>query len=359
MYWLYFYALLIGYLGETGYIVNVPHLIRTGNIAALLFMPMSFLYISRTFNPRSWKWTDWLHFIPVLIYILDYSAFFLKPASEKIAIYHTIHRNVLSSTFSEGLFAPKWFHVSLRYLVMLGYWIIQFICLRKAIAGRDLSSKDDQPSLFIWLKWLTITQLILILPPLLNLIFQFEKFWIMAQFSGIFGSFVQGYFLLTKPEILYGLECTFKIEDFQVSNDVLPTGNAKNNSASLKIHSPITDKRKLELIQGIIEKLESHFNISKPYLKQGYGLADLSLELGCTTHLLSYIINKHYGMNFYSLINQFRIEACKEKLKLREYQQKTLEAIAHESGFQNRGTFIRAFKNYTGNTPSDFIKDLG
>jgi AraC-like DNA-binding protein len=242
---------------------------------------------------------------------------------------------------------------------MLGYWIMQFICLRKALVGRDLSSKDDQPSLFKWLKWLTITQLILILPPLLNLIFRFEKFWIIAQFSGIFASFVQGYFLLIKPEILYGLESTFKIEDFQVPNAALPSGGAKNNSTSLKIHSQITDQRKLELMQGIIEKLESHFSISKPFLKQGYGLADLSLELGCTTHLLSYIINKHYGMNFYSLINKFRIEACKEKLKLREYQQKTLEAIAHESGFQNRGTFIRAFKNYTGNTPSDFIKDLG
>ncbi|MGL6268978.1 MAG: helix-turn-helix domain-containing protein, partial [Chitinophagaceae bacterium] len=302
-------------------------------------------------NPRPWKWTDWLHFLPILFYVIDFSVFFLKPASEKIAIYNAIYGNRLFSAFNEGLFTPQWFHIYFRYIFMLAYWIIQFLCLRKAIAARDKSSKDDQPFLFIWLKWLTITQLILIIPPLINLVFRIEKFWIVAQFSGIFVSFVQGYFLLKKPEILYGLEPTFKMEDFQVSNTAMPSENAKNNT-------PITDQRKLELLKGIIEKMETHFCTNKPYLKQGYGLSDLSIELDCTTHLLSYIINKHYGMNFYSLINHFRIEACKEKLKLREYQQKTLEAIAHESGFQNRGTFIRAFKTYTGNTPSDFIKDL-
>lgn len=358
MYWSFFYALFIGSMGETGYIVYVPHLIRTGQIAALLFMPMSFLYIHRTFNPRPWKWTDWLHFLPVLIYLVDYSVFFLLPAAEKITVYHSIHGNVLASTFSEGLFAPKWFHVTLRYLVMVGYWIAQFICLRNAKSVNDTSFENDQPSLFIWLKWLSNTQLIIILPPLLNLIFHFEKFWIIAPFSAIIASFIQGYFLLMKPEILYGLEGTFRGEDIHVNKVALPSEKSNEEKSSLKNDTQITDQRRLELMKGIIEKLESHFLINKPYLKQGYGLSDLSTELGYTNHMLSFIINKHFGMNFYSLINQYRIEACKDKLKQGEYQQKTLEAIANESGFHSRATFIRAFKNHTGVTPSTFMRKI-
>lgn len=38
-----------------------------------------------------------------------------------------------------------------------------------------------------------------------------------------------------------------------------------------------------------------------------------------------------------------------------EHHAKTLEAIATESGFQNRVTFFRAFKKCTGMVPSEYL----
>lgn len=359
MYWAYFYSLLIGYLGETGYIVAVPHLIRTGQISALCFMPLSFLYVCRTINPKPWKWKQLIHFSPVIIYILDYSAFFLKPASEKIEIYRAIYGTRLVSAFGEGLFTPEGFHITLRYLVMLGYWLAQAYILKKAIFRENKENIITQFPIFSWLKWLTLSQLIIILPPILNLGFSFQKIWVLNQFSAIIASLVQGYFLLWKPEILYGFVRPFRQEDLQTA--ILPGKPARN---FLQIESPpkkesiVSEQLKFAAMREIVAKLEEHFNTNKPFLRQGYGLAELSHELGYSTHQLSYLINHHYGVNFYSLINKHRIKAYKEKLEQHEYRQKTLDAIAEECGFHSRATFIRAFKTQTGVTPSAYIRGL-
>jgi AraC-like DNA-binding protein len=37
---------------------------------------------------------------------------------------------------------------------------------------------------------------------------------------------------------------------------------------------------------------------------------------------------------------------------------KKLETIANEAGFNNRNTFISAFKKVTGIKPSEFLKDI-
>ena len=41
-----------------------------------------------------------------------------------------------------------------------------------------------------------------------------------------------------------------------------------------------------------------------------------------------------------------------------EYKYKKLEAIAEESGFNNRNTFAIAFRKVTGVNPSEFLRNL-
>ena len=104
--------------------------------------------------------------------------------------------------------------------------------------------------------------------------------------------------------------------------------------------------------------LGRHMEEHKPFLQQGFGLPDLARDLGCTTNQLSYLINNQFGMRFNTLINRYRVQACQDKLARMEFREKTLEALAHECGFHNRSTFINAFKQETGFTPSAYIKSL-
>lgn len=357
MYWVFFLALLIGYMNNTGLTRYVPHSFRTAHLFSLLFMPLSFLYVSMTFFPRKLRKADVLHFIPAILYLVDYSSFFLLPASEKLAVFDRIRNTPGMSDFGEGLIAPKGFHVAVRYMVMLGYFLAQSLVLGKVIRDRGKEATPSQASLLGWMKWLTVSQLVIILPPVLNLIFRFDiEIRVLNQFSGIIAAVMQGYFLLFRPEILYGWEGNPPNEpkDETISlNGEIRTRKPVNGQ---KVNSDSDDLKKKEWMDGLAEKLEEHLSLHRPYLRTGYNLPDLARELGCTTNQLSYLVNRRYGYNFNTLINHYRVEACKKKLAEEEYREKTLEAIARETGFQSRATFINAFKRVTGQTPSEFIR---
>ena len=108
----------------------------------------------------------------------------------------------------------------------------------------------------------------------------------------------------------------------------------------------------------IDEAIRRHFEEQKPFLQHGYSLRQLSDETHIPLHHLSAFINKHYKMNFNDFINEYRVDYCKEKLLNGECKQKKLEAIAGESGFNNRNTFTSAFKRVTGMNPSDFLRNM-
>ena len=111
-------------------------------------------------------------------------------------------------------------------------------------------------------------------------------------------------------------------------------------------------------VAEIDEAIRRHFEERKPFLQHGYSLRQLSDETGIPLHHLSAFINKHYKVNFNDFINEYRVAYCKEKLLNGECKYKKLEAIAGESGFNNRNTFTSAFKRVTGMNPSDFLRNM-
>jgi AraC-like DNA-binding protein len=116
----------------------------------------------------------------------------------------------------------------------------------------------------------------------------------------------------------------------------------------------ISSKRMAE-IEEIVRK---HLEEKKSFLQHGYTLKMFSEETQIPVHYLSGFINKYYKMNFNDFINEYRIIFSIDKLLKKEWMYKKLETIASESGFNNRNTFISAFKKVTGIKPSEFLKDI-
>ena len=83
-------------------------------------------------------------------------------------------------------------------------------------------------------------------------------------------------------------------------------------------------------------------------------LADLAAYLDISYHQLSQVINEHYGVNFFELINSYRVEHVKKLLADPNYSQHTIIQIAYEAGFNNKASFNRYFKKEIGMTPSAF-----
>src|SRR6185295_6850724 len=123
-----------------------------------------------------------------------------------------------------------------------------------------------------------------------------------------------------------------------------------NYHASLVISS----KRMAE----IEETVRKHLEEKKSFLRHGYTLKMFSEETQVPVHYLSGFINKYYKMNFNDFINEYRIIFSIDKLLKKEWMYKKLETIANEAGFNNRNTFISAFKKVTGLKPSEFLKDI-
>ena len=105
-------------------------------------------------------------------------------------------------------------------------------------------------------------------------------------------------------------------------------------------------------------RLTEFFSAQQPFLKLGYTLKDLAKDLQLSLHHLSAFINQYYGVHFNSFINEYRVNYLKEKINNKEWKSEKLEAIAVESGFKNRNTFTAAFKKITGQSPSEYIKNI-
>jgi AraC-like DNA-binding protein len=96
---------------------------------------------------------------------------------------------------------------------------------------------------------------------------------------------------------------------------------------------------------------------NKPYLEPALTIHDLARLVDMPPHVLSKVINKEFHSNFFEFINNFRIEEFKQKVIDKEYKNLTILGIALECGFNSKSAFNRIFKDITGLTPGDFIKN--
>jgi AraC-like DNA-binding protein len=111
-----------------------------------------------------------------------------------------------------------------------------------------------------------------------------------------------------------------------------------------------------EQAQGYLNALESFLGAGKPFLHRDLTLQDVASALNIPQHHLTQAINGHLHKNFYTLINDYRIEEVKQRLVDRRYAHLTVLAIAHDAGFNSKSSFNMTFKRMVGLTPSQYRK---
>ena len=104
-----------------------------------------------------------------------------------------------------------------------------------------------------------------------------------------------------------------------------------------------------------IDKINAYMEEDKPYLDRELNIYTVSEALNIPRHIISEIINEHMGKNFYTLINEYRVEEVKERLQDSKYKHLTILAIAYDSGFNSKSSFNTIFKERTGMTPSQYV----
>ena len=107
----------------------------------------------------------------------------------------------------------------------------------------------------------------------------------------------------------------------------------------------------------LFNKLKQAMGDEKLFLNPKLTLKSLSDLLETNTKYLSQVVNLHYGDNLQVFINQYRIEEAKRKLLEDELSNLTFFGIGMQCGFKNKSTFYKVFKQATGKTPLEFIRE--
>ena len=108
---------------------------------------------------------------------------------------------------------------------------------------------------------------------------------------------------------------------------------------------------------AISEAIDAALSGDQLFLDAGLNLTTFATHLGIRKHLVSQVINQTMNSSFFQLINHHRVAYAKLLIDAAQ-QQFTLERIAVESGFNNRVTFNKAFKEVEGCSPSVYRKTL-
>lgn len=112
-----------------------------------------------------------------------------------------------------------------------------------------------------------------------------------------------------------------------------------------------------DVASELATQLEQLMMREKPYLENDICLSMLADRLGISTHHLSELLNFHLQTNFYDFLNMFRFTEALALISSHKKQYSVMD-IAYLSGFNNRNTFYRVFKENTGLTPGEYRKQV-
>lgn len=142
------------------------------------------------------------------------------------------------------------------------------------------------------------------------------------------------------------------------ASDVSKATAAAIAEATSNIQNGKTDAEPQIKYAKIIALIEKTIIEDKLYLSHELNLENLAEKLGVNRSYLSKAVNQVYKENFNGFINELRVKESIKLMTLKESDKLSIEGIAMSVGFNNRTSFINAFKKYTGVTPSYFIRKI-
>jgi AraC-like DNA-binding protein len=320
------------------------------SVSTLLIMPFSFLYLQKL-PMGAWRVADYLHFIPALLYlVLGFSGIGLAEGDatanagiERLNYYFRV---------------PQW----------LAYSILMIYATRRLTTRR--ASQSDLANYPVWLNVFVGSFAITSVIPVLVGIQNSRSGEILFFGFVIATAFVVCIYVMVNPAILYGIHSVAvpspddlviqKSELFETPDEP----HAEETEAGELVTEETSKPKRISLSEEQIEfmhkRLHEFMFIRKPFLHQKYTLQQLSSDSGFPLYQLSLYLNRTLGMNFNSYINKMRIDFLLESYKRNQdkWNRYTLEAVAREIGFNNRTSFIQAFKKVTGTNPSVYFKNI-
>lgn len=105
------------------------------------------------------------------------------------------------------------------------------------------------------------------------------------------------------------------------------------------------------------EKFEYYIMSDKPFLNPDLKITDLASSLGTNRTYISNLIKESYNNSFSGYINSLRVIEATLLFTKNEHKNYTTKAISESVGFNNYNSFVKAFREQTGQTPGRFREE--
>lgn len=298
----------------------------------LLLGPVFIIFFESIFKIRgSIKFNQLAHLIPVAIFIVIFILLLLKKESN-----YTEDNEPIFTRLNLLILAIS------AYIQLLLYIIFSSILLVRYIRGLINYTTAINVKTIHWL-WLLIS--IYFCHWLFDaLAFFLPWFDIISSNNAIFLSSIAIFLLLGFITLTF----IRGNQGFGVVTDVID--QMKYSGSNLSQEQKVVIKSKLEHI----------FFEEKTFLNPELSISLLAKSIDIPPKQVSQVINETYQTNFFDYINKHRIEYAKTLIVKanKSDTQNTIQQIFYDSGFNSKSTFNRAFKKYTGITPSMFSEKL-
>ncbi len=331
-----------------GQIWKFPYLSNLTFPLLFLIGPLYYLYTKRFLNPNfRLRWQHLWMSIPAIAHLVQMLPWFLLDSDVKSRVLreYPIWELPEIQTKAYVFLALIILHTSI-------YLLLSYKMLKKYNSAIENQVSDNR--LIIRLRWLrTLTFFLcayvggfLVLYVLLLKFGQYgtvlDRAWLLLLSAFVH---VVGYFAIQQPVHL-GAEETPPASNTEAVRE-LRQSNEKYKKSALS----------LSQARAHLTSLSNYMDEGKPYLKEDLRVSEIASVLGIPTYHLSQALTQASEYNFFDFVNQYRVAESKRLLLDSGHQHLTVLAIAHEAGFNNKASFNRAFKKFTGLTPSAYRRD--
>lgn len=277
----------------------------------LLLAPSVYLYIrSQSGSIQSLKKSDWMHFLPFLVYfvfhlIVFFSGTELVRAYQKSDVSYWISHLEMAMVVASYIY---YFYKSLSLLRVYNRWT------------KDQFSNQEKVSL----SWLKTLIYLIVSAEILRFGFRVIDWFLDLPFNQDWW-----WHLWTICIIIYLSLKSYIKEDVSLpeiqKTEILPPANDYSRWEKMILHA---------------------FESEKVYLDPNLSLTQLSQKLQSSPNTLSHVINHRFGKNFNDFVNEYRVKEYLRISKNEGSEKFTKIGLAYDSGFNSKSTFMRALKKY-------------
>jgi AraC-like DNA-binding protein len=299
--------------------------------------PLQYMYVLFITQPhRRFNWFSLLHFIP-------FAAFFTVSV---IFRSQPLVRDLRGFLVQDELLPLRLAYSISFFLSITVYSTFTFISIWKHQRNlKNLVSYSSGVMTLNWLKFLSIgfyaSYFILFILGGLNMIgnyIPFDPYFIIFGFITLF-SFAFSFYSIRQP-VIFGHE-TLECADDKKEHERYSKSGLKDEQA-----------------EGILGTLIEIVEKEKVFLDRDLTIHSLSRRTGIPRHHITQVLNEKYGRNFFTFINEYRVNEVLKRFSDPKYNNYTILAIAFDSGFNSKTTFNSIFKAITGKTPSQYREEM-